>query len=176
MSPVQLPLNSVHQPGTFRWAAYPPGGGPLVCWPRAPASLWRGPCHSWEAFVDPPFRHLLLARSLCVLDCGQPAYGGRGKLSGEGGIRTLGRIAPTPVFETGPFNRSGTSPIRLTVTTPGSSGVEWGRLLKSYPPSDGGDPDARGTEAPQEGGREVRVLVHESRWGNVLRQRQRRVL
>ena len=30
--------------------------------------------------------------------------------NGEGGIRTLGRIAPTPVFETGPFGRSGTSP------------------------------------------------------------------
>jgi integrase len=33
-----------------------------------------------------------------------------GKSSGEGGIRTLGRIAPTPVFETGPIGRSGTSP------------------------------------------------------------------
>ncbi len=29
---------------------------------------------------------------------------------GEGGIRTLGRLAPTPVFETGPIGRSGTSP------------------------------------------------------------------
>src|SRR5438552_18295123 len=34
------------------------------------------------------------------------------KASGEGGIRTLGRIAPTPVFETGPIGRSGTSPNR----------------------------------------------------------------
>ena len=32
------------------------------------------------------------------------------KRSGEGGIRTLGEIAPTPVFETGPIGRSGTSP------------------------------------------------------------------
>src|SRR5436190_8628180 len=32
------------------------------------------------------------------------------KKSGEGGIRTLGRISPTPVFETGPIGRSGTSP------------------------------------------------------------------
>lgn len=32
-------------------------------------------------------------------------------LSGEGGIRTLGKLAPTPVFETGPFGRSGTSPV-----------------------------------------------------------------
>ena len=31
---------------------------------------------------------------------------------GEGGIRTLGRLASTPVFETGPFGRSGTSPAR----------------------------------------------------------------
>jgi hypothetical protein len=30
---------------------------------------------------------------------------------GEGGIRTHERLAPLPVFETGPFNRSGTSPV-----------------------------------------------------------------
>src|SRR5579875_433317 len=30
--------------------------------------------------------------------------------SGEGGIRTLGDVAVTPVFETGPIGRSGTSP------------------------------------------------------------------
>ena len=30
--------------------------------------------------------------------------------SGEGGIRTLGDIATTPVFETGPIGHSGTSP------------------------------------------------------------------
>jgi len=30
--------------------------------------------------------------------------------SGEGGIRTLGDVAATPVFETGPIGRSGTSP------------------------------------------------------------------
>ncbi len=30
--------------------------------------------------------------------------------SGGGGIRTHGRLAPTPVFETGPFNHSGTPP------------------------------------------------------------------
>ena len=29
---------------------------------------------------------------------------------GEGGIRTLGTVARTPVFETGPIDRSGTSP------------------------------------------------------------------
>jgi hypothetical protein len=29
---------------------------------------------------------------------------------GEGGIRTLGDVAATPVFETGPIGRSGTSP------------------------------------------------------------------
>src|SRR5216684_7130824 len=31
-------------------------------------------------------------------------------ISGEGGIRTLGELAPTPVFETGPIGHSGTSP------------------------------------------------------------------
>ena len=30
--------------------------------------------------------------------------------NGEGGIRTLGGVAATPVFETGPIGRSGTSP------------------------------------------------------------------
>jgi hypothetical protein len=35
---------------------------------------------------------------------------GRIRISGEGGIRTLGRLASTPVFETGPIGRSGTSP------------------------------------------------------------------
>jgi hypothetical protein len=29
---------------------------------------------------------------------------------GEGGIRTHGTLARTPVFKTGPFNHSGTSP------------------------------------------------------------------
>ena len=29
---------------------------------------------------------------------------------GERGIRTLGAVARTPVFETGPFDRSGISP------------------------------------------------------------------
>jgi hypothetical protein len=33
--------------------------------------------------------------------------------SGEGGIRTLGDVAATPVFETGPIGRSGTSPNAL---------------------------------------------------------------
>jgi site-specific DNA recombinase len=35
------------------------------------------------------------------------------KTSGEGGIRTLGDVAATPVFETGPIGRSGTSPSTL---------------------------------------------------------------
>ena len=35
---------------------------------------------------------------------------------GEGGIRTHGGVTPTPVFETGLFNRSSTSPSRpLTI-------------------------------------------------------------
>ena len=32
------------------------------------------------------------------------------KASGEGGIRTPGRVAPTPVFKTGAIDRSATSP------------------------------------------------------------------
>ena len=37
------------------------------------------------------------------------------ELNGEDGIRTHDRIAPIPVFETGPFTHSGTSPYR-TIT------------------------------------------------------------
>ena len=35
-------------------------------------------------------------------------------INGEGGIRTLGILADTPVFETGPINHSGTSPTAPT--------------------------------------------------------------
>ena len=35
---------------------------------------------------------------------------GKVKFGGETGIRTLGGLAPTTVFETAPFDHSGTSP------------------------------------------------------------------
>jgi hypothetical protein len=38
------------------------------------------------------------------------------RFSGEAGIRTLGRASTTPVFETGPFGHSGTSPDNATAT------------------------------------------------------------
>jgi hypothetical protein len=38
------------------------------------------------------------------------------KFGGEAGIRTLGGVAPTTVFETAPFNRSGTSPLKRVTT------------------------------------------------------------
>lgn len=37
---------------------------------------------------------------------------------GETGIRTLGRLAPTTVFETAPFDHSGTSPCLFHVEPP----------------------------------------------------------
>jgi hypothetical protein len=37
------------------------------------------------------------------------------KFGGEAGIRTLGGLTTTTVFETAPFNRSGTSPIFFCV-------------------------------------------------------------
>ena len=37
---------------------------------------------------------------------------------GETGIRTLGRLAPTTVFETAPFDHSGTSPQALSLVIP----------------------------------------------------------
>ena len=39
--------------------------------------------------------------------------------NGEGGIRTHGHPKASPVFETGPFSRSGTSPGGLAVGTAG---------------------------------------------------------
>ena len=44
-------------------------------------------------------------------------FAGSGSVSGEGGIRTLGTVARTPVFETGPIDHSGTSPERRSNTT-----------------------------------------------------------
>ena len=43
---------------------------------------------------------------------------------GETGIRTLGGLAPTTVFETAPFDHSGTSPFTETVV------LVWGGLRR----------------------------------------------
>ena len=40
----------------------------------------------------------------------QPVMAAASLCSGEGGIRTPGRVAPTPVFKTGAFGHSATSP------------------------------------------------------------------
>ena len=42
----------------------------------------------------------------------------RVKYGGETGIRTLGRLAPSTVFETAPFDHSGTSPQRPSLDIP----------------------------------------------------------
>jgi hypothetical protein len=39
-----------------------------------------------------------------------------GFTGGEAGIRTLGGVAPTTVFETAPFNHSGTSPATTVIS------------------------------------------------------------
>ena len=41
------------------------------------------------------------------------AYADKGFDGGEGGIRTLGRLTPTPDFESGTFDHSATSPVQL---------------------------------------------------------------
>ena len=51
--------------------------------------------------------------------------------SGEGGIRTLGRVNPTPVFETGPFGRSGTSPNSVLTSFCRNFGILWEPALLS---------------------------------------------
>ena len=40
------------------------------------------------------------------------AYADKGFDGGEGGIRTLGRLTPTPDFESGTFDHSATSPVQ----------------------------------------------------------------
>ena len=63
----------------------------------------------------------------------------QGKQSGEGGIRTLGRLSSSPVFETGPIGRSGTSPIKpisvysQEVTSIPETGVYLAFLSPYYP-------------------------------------------
>ena len=57
-------------------------------------SVHTNPFESTEKSV--PFRAVSLVRN--------------GDNGGETGIRTLGRLAPTTVFETAPFDHSGTSP------------------------------------------------------------------
>ena len=48
------------------------------------------------------------------LEAASQAYEGLFKINGgEGGIRTHGRVAPSPVFKTGAFNRSATSPFSV---------------------------------------------------------------
>ena len=50
------------------------------------------------------------------LEAASQAYEGLFKINGgEGGIRTHGRVAPSPVFKTGAFNRSATSPFSVTI-------------------------------------------------------------
>ena len=48
------------------------------------------------------------------------------KASGEGGIRTLGIREDTPVFETGPFGHSGTSPAMGCRWLGGGREIAWG--------------------------------------------------
>ena len=60
------------------------------------------------------------------VSCGQAASACIGFQSGEGGIRTLGTLASTPVFETGPIGRSGTSP-RLSQASYARVGVRVNR-------------------------------------------------
>jgi len=58
--------------------------------------------------------------------------------SGEGGIRTLDELSPIPVFETGAFDHSATSPgheILGAVRTPAKRGCVSGSLCYSSPPA-----------------------------------------
>jgi hypothetical protein len=67
---------------------------------------------------------------------------GNVKKSGEGGIRTLGTVARTPVFETGPIGHSGTSPKQLLLYfqwLPAYDGLRFDFLPLSFTPFAGGN-------------------------------------
>ena len=49
--------------------------------------------------------------------------------SGEGGIRTHGGPKPTTVFETVPFNHSGTFPGSITCQAQGSRDLDSGEII-----------------------------------------------
>ena len=83
--------------GRLRAAAFPRFGGHLVAHQRL-----RNILVSTEDMVR-QFRGYLA-------DSVKQGLGSLEETGGEGGIRTPEGLAPLPVFETGPFNRSGTSP------------------------------------------------------------------
>ncbi len=86
------PLRALTQPGSPLWALVPSG---------LPAGM------SYRGFFQE------LAGGLCIR---LAIIEGNGELiSGEGGIRTPGTLAGTPVFETGPINHSGTSPYNFSL-------------------------------------------------------------
>src|SRR5262249_36236850 len=80
------------------------------------------PCSAWPRPIDHCINsalHEKLARKKAQ-NKGEPQVAARPwSHSGEGGIRTLGRLASTPVFETGPIGRAGTSPAVLRLLLEG---------------------------------------------------------
>ncbi len=116
------PLRALTQPGSPLWAltsrglphlALAPPRAPLwgltslhsPLWALVPSGLPAG--MSYRGFFQE------LAGGLCIR---LAIIEGNGELiSGEGGIRTPGTLAGTPVFETGPINHSGTSPYNFSL-------------------------------------------------------------
>lgn len=120
------------EPGTPRVDGGDVGNSVLISPSRASRRFSRSPGSGFgkdsdrQSLVRPAFRRGIgitprrtdcaPGRSFCsnqkAASCFQPATcGTRSKVSGgEGGIRTLGELAPTPVFETGTIGHSVTSP------------------------------------------------------------------
>ncbi len=71
-----------------------------------------------EVGLEPtrPFEHGLLRPACLPISALAP------RCCGEGGIRTLDRIAPITVFETARFNHSRTSPVR----------DQWGANIRGF--------------------------------------------
>ena len=79
----------------------------------ARAELIDGPFQDADAAEAAASADLLEDASQLIGDEGAEAHN-----HGQGGIRTHGTLAGTPVFETGRFNRSRTCPYGETLETP----------------------------------------------------------
>src|SRR6266567_2282068 len=84
-----------------------------ICKALQPGASWPVTCRAlppWRAGSQWELREDAL-RPLASVACRPKPV--RAKGGGEGGIRTHGRLAPTPVFKTGALNHSATSPDRI---------------------------------------------------------------
>ena len=102
------PIKTPHQNGAFLLAEREGYLAALRLAPSGLPALPAGRRGHWPLGTNPVEGSHPPKRALKMTKPNRMA--GLFNIGGEGGIRTLGGIAPTTVFETVPFNHSGTSP------------------------------------------------------------------